>query len=82
MVLLSCPQAAPARGEAEPVKSTVWGPTCDGLDKVEADVMLPPLEPGSWLVYSNMGSYTLVLASAFNGMPFPKVHAVVSLETW
>lgn len=69
------------KGE-ELVRSSVWGPTCDGLDKVEDDALLPPLELGSWLVYRQTGAYTLALASTFNSFPIPKVHAVASIETW
>ena len=37
--------------EGEPLrKSTVFGPTCDGLDTVMRDVWLPELECGDWLV--------------------------------
>lgn len=72
-----------AHGEScDAVPSSVWGATCDGLDKVEDGVMLPPLELGSWLVYHNAGAYTISLACGFNGVPIPKVHAVVSTSTW
>ena len=49
-------------------KSTVFGPTCDGLDMVLSDYSLPKLRNGDWLVFPNMGSYTLSGASNFNGI--------------
>ncbi|XP_034248101.1 ornithine decarboxylase 2-like [Thrips palmi] len=67
---------------AELVPSSVWGPTCDGIDKVEDDVKLPQLELGSWLVYNNTGAYTVAMACTFNGVPVPRVHSVVSTDTW
>ena len=61
------------------VRSTVWGPTCDGLDKVCADVILPDnLEANrDWLVFSNLGcggfGGGLGLGTAFNGFDPPDV---------
>ncbi|GAQ82170.1 ornithine decarboxylase [Klebsormidium nitens] len=47
--------------------STVFGPTCDGLDTILRDYPLPRLQVGDWLVWSNMGAYTQTAGSAFNG---------------
>eukprot|EP00271_Cylindrocystis_brebissonii_P000221 TRINITY_DN1025_c0_g1_i1.p1 TRINITY_DN1025_c0_g1~~TRINITY_DN1025_c0_g1_i1.p1 ORF type:complete len:960 (+),score=154.59 TRINITY_DN1025_c0_g1_i1:653-3532(+) len=79
-VLSTRPLAAPGtqRGEAGgeggvPWKgevlypSTVFGPTCDGLDTVMRDVMLPEMDCGDWLVFPRMGAYTQAAGSAFNG---------------
>lgn len=67
-------------GKLQP--SSVWGPTCDGLDQVVDSVMLPPLDIGDWLVFQDMGAYTLPVASTFNGFPIPKVHAVIDESIW
>ena len=48
--------------------STIFGPTCDGLDTVLKDCMLPDLFSGDWLLFPDMGAYTLAGASNFNGM--------------
>ncbi|XP_047035562.1 ornithine decarboxylase 1-like [Helicoverpa zea] len=56
---------------------SVWGPTCDGLDCVLPNVRLPTLAIGDWLVFRDMGAYTLPVASAFNGFPVPTVRPVV-----
>ncbi len=48
--------------------STVFGPTCDGLDTVLRDYELPEMDVGDWLLFPNMGAYTLCGASKFNGI--------------
>lgn len=52
------------------VLSTVFGPTCDGLDCVCEQVRLPAdLLPGrDWLLFEGMGAYTLAAGSPFNGI--------------
>ncbi|SNX82421.1 probable ornithine decarboxylase [Melanopsichium pennsylvanicum] len=48
---------------------SVWGPTCDSIDCVRDLVELPRgLKVGDWLVYENMGAYTICAASTFNGI--------------
>ncbi|KAB5568087.1 hypothetical protein DKX38_001880 [Salix brachista] len=37
--------------------STVFGPTCDGLDTVLMGHQLPELQVDDWLVFLNMGAY-------------------------
>ena len=50
------------------------GPTGDGLDVIARGVQLPAdLAVGDQLLFENVGAYTLVLASAFNGFPPPPV---------
>jgi len=57
--------------------SSVWGPTCDGLDCVLETVELPDLDIGDWVFFSNMGAYTSAAGSTFNGMPRPNTYHVV-----
>eukprot|EP00899_Mesostigma_viride_P010640 jgi/Mesvir1/19578/Mv09881-RA.1 len=47
--------------------STVFGPTCDGLDQVLTGFWLPDMEVGDWLVFPDMGAYTMSAGSNFNG---------------
>ena len=54
----------------EQYESTLFGPSCDGLDCVVADINLPELHVGDWLVFDNMGAYTQVSASRFNGFEY------------
>lgn len=48
-------------------KSTLFGPTCDGLDTVLRGVQLPRLDVGDWVVFDRMGAYTKCAGSNFNG---------------
>lgn len=67
----------------EPVySSSVWGPTCDGLDCVNEEVALPELDVGDWIVYRDMGAYTMCAASNFNGMPKPRSYYLMQDSTW
>lgn len=52
--------------------STVWGPTCDGIDCIIKNVRLPKLDVGDWLYFPNMGAYTMAASSGFNGFSRPK----------
>ncbi|XP_021284214.1 LOW QUALITY PROTEIN: ornithine decarboxylase-like [Herrania umbratica] len=47
--------------------STVFGPTCDALDTVLKGYPLPQLQMNDWLVFPNMGAYTVATGSNFNG---------------
>jgi ornithine decarboxylase len=59
-------------------KSTVFGPTCDSIDKIVFGQMLPELEVGQWLFFPNMGAYTTAAASTFNGFQPPQQFYVIS----
>ena len=63
----SCGRGCCAHVPPGQVRSTLFGPTCDGLDTVLSDYALPPLAPGDWVAFPCMGAYTLAGASAFNG---------------
>jgi ornithine decarboxylase len=56
-----------APGSLETFPSTVFGPTCDGLDKIHEQTALPELAVGDWLVFPHMGAYTVSAGSNFNG---------------
>jgi ornithine decarboxylase len=47
--------------------STLFGPTCDGLDCVVRDVDLPLMHNGDWVLFPCMGAYTMAAGSDFNG---------------
>ena len=65
---------------ADYVLTTVFGPTCDGMDNVCKEVLLPPdLSPGQdWLLFEGMGAYTLAAGSTFNGIQRATVHYTYS----
>ncbi|KAM7305538.1 ornithine decarboxylase [Ixodes scapularis] len=58
--------------------STVWGATCNPLDCILDKQPLFEVFVNEWLLMDNMGAYTLVGASGFNGFGFPPVHYVAS----
>jgi ornithine decarboxylase len=51
------------------VRATLFGHTCDSADCLAEDIELPELKVGDVLEVSNMGAYTTVSASMFNGVP-------------
>ena len=48
-------------------RSRLFGPTCDSIDMISEDVMLPELATGEWVYSENMGAYTVAATSNFNG---------------
>ena len=52
---------------------SVFGPTCDALDKISLAEELPPLDLGDLVYTENIGAYSIASATHFNGFPPPKV---------
>ncbi|EGP86635.1 uncharacterized protein MYCGRDRAFT_44322 [Zymoseptoria tritici IPO323] len=47
---------------------SIWGPTCDSTDLISRRAAFPcRVQVGDWLMYENMGAYTLSTATRFNG---------------
>jgi diaminopimelate decarboxylase len=61
-------------------KSCLWGPTCDAIDLVTKEIYFPELETGEFLMFKNMGAYTLSAAVPFNGIPLPRSIYFVSIS--
>jgi len=59
--------------EGELKESAVVGPTCDALDKISLDEMLPDLDIEDLLYSENTGAYTNASATHFNGFPPAKI---------
>jgi len=74
------PQAEEAAGPG--FSSSVWGPTCDGLDCILTEVRLPELQVGEWMYFEDMGAYTMCAGSCFNGMPRADVHWYCHQNIW
>ena len=53
--------------------STLFGPTCDGMDIVLKDVTMPHLDVDDWIAFKDMGAYTIAGACPFNGIAFPNI---------
>lgn len=62
--------------------SSVWGPTCDGLDCILEETCLPELEVGQWIYFEDMGAYTMCAGSTFNGMPRPSCFYYCDAKIW
>ena len=55
----------------------VAGPTCDSVDVLMKDQMLPEdLRDDDFIYFPNAGAYTTAYASTFNGFPLPDVRFV------
>lgn len=61
---------------------SIWGPTCDGLDRIVEQCYLPDMQVGDWLVFENMGAYTVAASSTFNGFQRPEIYYVMSRVAW
>ena len=47
---------------------SIWGPSCDGIDRVtETCTLRGLLDVGDWLFFEGMGAYTRCSATRFNG---------------
>ena len=67
---------APDAAQRPRVRATLFGHTCDSADCLAENVDLPELKVGDILEVKNMGAYTAVCASMFNGFPMAKRHYI------
>ncbi|CAK7202368.1 Ornithine decarboxylase [Sporothrix eucalyptigena] len=55
---------------------SIWGPTCDGIDRITESIRFnQTLDVGDWLYFEDMGAYTSCSATRFNG--FTDNHDVI-----
>jgi ornithine decarboxylase len=66
----------PLRDAGERLPSVLAGPTCDSIDVIAENLMLPQLKVGDLVVGRAMGAYTWACATEFNLFPKPAVVAV------
>ncbi|XP_012230173.1 ornithine decarboxylase 1-like isoform X2 [Linepithema humile] len=66
----------------EKFPSSLWGPTADSFDLIVKNTLLPELYIGDWLIWKNMGAYTLALSNTFNGFPIPVVKPFIRKSQW
>ena len=62
--------------EGELLPAVLAGPTCDSIDVIAENLMLPELRAGDLIVGRQMGAYTWATASEFNFFPKATVVAV------
>jgi ornithine decarboxylase len=67
------------RTAGERVPCVLAGPTCDSIDVIAENVMLPQLRSGDLIIGRAMGAYTWASASEFNFFPKATVVAVNAL---
>jgi len=60
-------------------KSTIFGPTCDSMDKMYDDYLLPEMQICDKLIVPNFGAYTGAAGSNFNGFEKSKSRYVMTL---
>lgn len=66
------------RPEGETEMMTVFGPTCDSLDKLPKPVPLPSdIREGDWIEVGTMGAYSNCVRTAFNGF-YPDTFVSIS----
>lgn len=65
--------------EGERLPSVLAGPTCDSIDVIAENLMLPELKAGDLIVGRAMGAYTWASASEFNFFPKATVVSVNSV---
>jgi len=66
----------PLREAGERLPSVLAGPTCDSIDVIAENLMLPQLKAGDLLVGRAMGAYTWACSTEFNFYPRATIVAV------
>ena len=66
----------PLRDTGERLPSVLAGPTCDSIDVIAENLMLPQLKTGDLLVGRAMGAYTWACSTEFNFYPRATIVAV------
>lgn len=60
------PEGTPREGEAMP--RVVFGPTCDSIDRLPGELVLPSaIQEGDYLIFHGTGAYSTVTNTRFNG---------------
>jgi ornithine decarboxylase len=62
--------------EGAPLPAVLAGPTCDSIDVIAENLLLPQLQIGDLIVGRQMGAYTWATASEFNFFPKATIVAV------
>jgi len=68
--------------DAKKYKCTIFGPTCDSIDKITEGIMLPDLSIGETIFCTNMGAYTtsttMTSSEVFNGFDRTKCKYILN----
>lgn len=68
--------------DAAVFSSSLWGPSGDDMDQVVEHCLLPELNIGDWLIFSQAGAYSLGQPRCCTDTPAPHVYYVVSSADW
>ena len=69
------------RRDAEVEMRTVFGPTCDSMDRLPGDLPLPgDMQEGDFAVFQGAGAYSMATATRFNGFGNLRVETALALE--
>lgn len=61
--------------------SLLWGPTCDPGDKLFDAIMLPEIATGDFLTVENVGAYSKVFETNFNGITPSKAYYIYDTKS-
>ena len=56
--------------------STIFGQTCDSMDKLMENIELPELACGDWVYVVEHGAYTIGAGAIFNGFSLPEIRYI------
>ena len=62
--------------------SSLRGPVANGCDSVAEGLWLPQLQVGDWLVFENMGAYTVGMGSLLKGAQTRHITYAMSRVAW
>jgi diaminopimelate decarboxylase len=60
-------------------KCTIFGETCDSMDTISKESLLPDLDIGEWIYVENFGAYTNAASSNFNGFQKKQCYYIFSI---
>uniref|UniRef100_UPI00358DFF80 ornithine decarboxylase-like isoform X2 n=1 Tax=Myxine glutinosa TaxID=7769 RepID=UPI00358DFF80 len=71
------------KGADEPMfESICMGPTDDQKDCIMSTCFLPEQSSGDWLLFKDMGAYTVSVCTRFGGFPPPHCEDVIGQDDW
>ncbi|NXJ88881.1 AZIN2 inhibitor, partial [Corythaixoides concolor] len=62
--------------------SSLRGPPAHAEDRIADGLELPELQVGDWLIFQDMGAYTMATSSPLEGRPQPRVTYAMSRVAW
>ncbi|XP_025899151.1 antizyme inhibitor 2 isoform X2 [Nothoprocta perdicaria] len=62
--------------------SSLRGPPGPAEDRIADGLELPELQVGDWLIFEDMGAYTITAASPLGGCPQPRISYAMSRVAW